>query len=96
MYQRISFDDFVNEGDIVVYPPTPPKSSTMAILMCTSGSTGKSKGVIRTHAQSTVYCGAFADRAGFQDSDVFMGYLPLAHIFELMEDPPALPAGAAI
>ena len=92
----IAFDDFVTQGDIVAYPPTPPKPSTVAILMYTSGSTGKPKGVVLTHAQSTACCGAFTERAGFRQSDVFIGYLPLAHIFELMGELSALSVGAAI
>jgi long-subunit acyl-CoA synthetase (AMP-forming) len=40
----VTFEDFVNGGDVAKYPPTPPKAETCAVIMYTSGSTGKPKG----------------------------------------------------
>ena len=47
----ISFQDFIDGGDVKAYPPTPPSADTCAVVMYTSGSTGKPKGVIITHGQ---------------------------------------------
>ena len=57
----------------------------MAVLMYTSGSTGKPKGVVITHAQCTAgVTGVGA--LGIQPGDAALGYLPLAHILELMSE----------
>jgi long-chain acyl-CoA synthetase len=81
-----SFEDFVESGDTVAFPPTPPAPSSMAVLMYTSGSTGKPKGVVITHEQlvATVSAGIIA--LGIVPGDVYLGYLPLAHILELMAE----------
>jgi long-chain acyl-CoA synthetase len=44
----VSFEDFVNAGDIKAFPVVPPKPDTCAVVMYTSGSTGKPKGVVLT------------------------------------------------
>lgn len=81
----VSYQQFVDSGDIVAFPPVPPKPSTMAVLMYTSGSTGKPKGVVITHAQCTAgVTGVGA--LGIQPGDAALGYLPLAHILELMSE----------
>eukprot|EP00542_Grammatophora_oceanica_P013634 CAMPEP_0194053800 /NCGR_PEP_ID=MMETSP0009_2-20130614/51298_1 /TAXON_ID=210454 /ORGANISM="Grammatophora oceanica, Strain CCMP 410" /LENGTH=583 /DNA_ID=CAMNT_0038702061 /DNA_START=68 /DNA_END=1815 /DNA_ORIENTATION=- len=79
-----SFDDFVASGDTDAYPPVPPKPDTCAVIMYTSGSTGKPKGVVVKHknmvAASTSIGKTVEIRPG---EDVYLGYLPLAHIMEL-------------
>lgn len=82
----VSFEDFVKSGDCSAYPPTPPKPTTMAVLMYTSGSTGKPKGVVITHAQVIAAVAAGSHVLGLKEDDVYLGYLPLAHIFELMSE----------
>jgi len=82
----VSFDDFVNSGDVAKFPPTAPKGETTAVIMYTSGSTGKPKGVVITHSQvvASVASGAYLFKA--VPEDVYMCYLPLAHIMELMAE----------
>lgn len=92
----ISFDDFIEMGDLKAYPPTPPKPSTMAVLMYTSGSTGKPKGVVITHAQITSAIASAHVALGVAPTDVYLGYLPLAHIMELMAEFVVLSIGATI
>jgi len=82
----ISFEDFVAMGDIVAFPPTPPTPETMAVLMYTSGSTGKPKGVVITHAQIVAAIASGAEMLGIESGEVYLGYLPLAHIMELMAE----------
>merc|ERR1740139_772486 len=80
-----SFEDFVASGDEVAFPIVPPKPSTMAVLMYTSGSTGKPKGVVITHAHATAaLTGGSSHMQNNNDVDVGLGYLPLAHILELI------------
>ena len=52
--------------------------------MYTSGSTGKPKGVVVRNSQLIAAITAIRIRAKFQIGEVLVGYLPLAHIFEMM------------
>lgn len=92
----ISFDDFVSSGDTAAFPPTPPKATSCAVVMYTSGSTGKPKGVILQHSALAAACYSFTARIGIKSSDVYLGYLPLAHIFELGVEFALIAMGATI
>jgi long-chain acyl-CoA synthetase len=82
-----SFDDFVESGDCAKYPPVPPKPETCAVIMFTSGSTGKPKGVVVTHANLlAAVAGGFHALGVRLGEEVYLGYLPLAHILELMAE----------
>jgi len=82
----VSFEDFVAGGNITQYPPTPPKPDTMAVLMYTSGSTGTPKGVVITHAQVVAAMASGMDCLNVEAGSVYLAYLPLAHIMELMAE----------
>lgn len=83
----ISFADFVESGNVQAYPPTPPAADSCAVLMYTSGSTGKPKGVVITHRQVVAVVAAAEVALGIrQGEDVYLAYLPLAHIMELMAE----------
>lgn len=62
-----------------------PDPNDIAIIMYTSGSTGVPKGVNLTHTNLIATLKAFNDAIQINPKeDVFMGYLPLAHVFELL------------
>ncbi|KAL7561234.1 hypothetical protein ACA910_004155 [Epithemia clementina (nom. ined.)] len=83
----VSFGDFVTSGDTKAFPPTPPEADTVAVVMYTSGSTGKPKGVIINHRQIVGACAAGDVALGIRKGeDVYLAYLPLAHIMELMAE----------
>jgi long-chain acyl-CoA synthetase len=83
----VSFEEFVKSGDTKAFPPTPPKPEAVAVVMYTSGSTGKPKGVIINHAQIVAVCAAAEISLGIRKgNDVYIAYLPLAHIMELMAE----------
>jgi len=84
--QIVSFEDFVASGDTVAFPPTPPTPETMAVLMYTSGSTGKPKGVVINHSQIVASIASGAEMLGIKSGERYLGYLPLAHIMELMAE----------
>jgi len=92
----VSFEDFIASGDTDAYKPTPPKVSSMAVLMYTSGSTGKPKGVVITHAQIVAGIASGMIALGLKSGDVYLGYLPLAHIMELMAEFSMLALGCCI
>lgn len=91
-----SFDDFVAQGDTKAYPPTPPSPGTCAVVMYTSGSTGKPKGVVITHENLLAAVSGALPFLHPRQGDVYLGYLPLAHILELMAELSMLSAGIPV
>ncbi|XP_070827273.1 long-chain-fatty-acid--CoA ligase 3a [Chaetodon trifascialis] len=63
---------------------TQPLPSDMAVVMYTSGSTGIPKGVMISHSNIMATITGMADRVQeLNEDDIYIGYLPLAHILEL-------------
>lgn len=61
-----------------------PLSADIAVIMYTSGSTGLPKGVMMTHGNVLATISAVMTIVpGLGDKDVYLAYLPLAHILEL-------------
>ena len=60
----------------------PPTGDDLAALVYTSGTTGKPKGVMLTHANVMSNVGATLARVAPLPSDVFLSFLPLSHTFE--------------
>lgn len=74
----------------------PPKGEDIAIIMYTSGSTGTPKGVLLSHKNCIATMKGFCDMVEIYPEDVLIGFLPLAHVFELVAESVCLMTGVSI
>ena len=86
-FKIISFSQLEKQGkntDIHYEKVGANMKNNTAILMYTSGSTGTPKGVNITHQNLLATARAFGlFKEMFRKDDIYIGYLPLAHSFEL-------------
>lgn len=75
-----------------------PKEEDLAFIMYTSGSTGLPKGVMLTHKNFVALLASVISQGTVTPTpkDVFVAFLPLAHILELMVETACLVQGASI
>merc|ERR1712002_178057 len=79
--------------------PVPPTADSPCIIMHTSGSTGTPKGVIVTHRNLLKAVNGYLyqlNRVPVSSADMYIGYLPLAHVLELIAENMMLVFGVAI
>lgn len=94
--QLVPFSDVIKMGNKSSASAISPKSEDTAIIMYTSGSTGVPKGVLLSHKNIISTLKAFCDAVQIHSEDVFLGFLPLAHVFELLAESVCLLNGVPI
>lgn len=94
--QLVPFSDVIKMGNKSNASAISPKGDDTAIIMYTSGSTGVPKGVILSHKNIISTLKAFCDAVQIYPDDVFLGFLPLAHVFELLAESVCLLNGVPI
>lgn len=92
----IPFSQVVRLGAESKFESVPPKSEDIAIIMYTSGSTGTPKGVLLSHKNCIATMKGFCDVVHIYPDDVLIGFLPLAHVFELLAESVCLVTGVPI
>ncbi|XP_076763452.1 acyl-CoA synthetase long-chain [Xylocopa sonorina] len=92
----IPFSDLIKKGNTSTAPMEHPKGDDTAIIMYTSGSTGVPKGVLLSHYNIVTALKAYCDTVEIRSDDVFLGFLPLAHVYELLAESVCLLTGVPI
>ena len=81
------FLEVVAMGSKEICTAVKPEKLDPAIIMYTSGSTGVPKGVVLPHEALVTTVKAFHFVVNPpKSSDIYLGYLPLAHILELLSE----------
>lgn len=81
----VSFSELEERGSkSYVTPFEKPTPDDVAVIMYTSGTTGTPKGVIMTHGNMVAASAGQSDKIPkLAFGDIYIGYLPLAHVLEL-------------
>eukprot|EP00316_Scyphosphaera_apsteinii_P008039 CAMPEP_0119312396 /NCGR_PEP_ID=MMETSP1333-20130426/26258_1 /TAXON_ID=418940 /ORGANISM="Scyphosphaera apsteinii, Strain RCC1455" /LENGTH=783 /DNA_ID=CAMNT_0007317009 /DNA_START=75 /DNA_END=2426 /DNA_ORIENTATION=- len=85
-----SFEEVLAKGrNSPANTPNKPVAETVAVIMYTSGSTGKPKGVVIRHSHLLAVAKSVHTQFGeryLEGEEVYLAFLPLAHILELSSE----------
>ncbi|XP_047250631.1 long chain acyl-CoA synthetase 6, peroxisomal isoform X2 [Capsicum annuum] len=92
----ISYTRLLSQGRSSMQPFCPPRPEDIATICYTSGTTGTPKGVVLSHANLVASVAGMTLAIKFYSSDIYISYLPLAHIYERANQISAAYFGVAI
>ncbi|XP_020573514.1 long chain acyl-CoA synthetase 6, peroxisomal-like isoform X2 [Phalaenopsis equestris] len=78
----ITYAKLLEQGHSNLKPFCPPKPEDLATICYTSGTTGVPKGVMLSHENLIANAAGSSLGVKFYPTDVYISYLPLAHIYE--------------
>ncbi|XP_059429151.1 long chain acyl-CoA synthetase 6, peroxisomal [Corylus avellana] len=78
----VTYSKLLSQGRSNLQPFCPPKPDDVATICYTSGTTGTPKGAVLTHGNMIADVAGSSIAVKFYPSDVYISYLPLAHIYE--------------
>ncbi|XP_031260670.1 long chain acyl-CoA synthetase 7, peroxisomal-like isoform X1 [Pistacia vera] len=78
----VTYSKLLSQGCSSLQPFCPPNPEDIATICYTSGTTGTPKGVVLTHRNLISSVAGFSYMVKFYPSDIYISYLPLAHIYE--------------
>ncbi|KAG8363819.1 hypothetical protein BUALT_Bualt19G0061900 [Buddleja alternifolia] len=78
----ISYTRLLSQGKSNMHPFCPPRPEDVATICYTSGTTGTPKGVVLSHENLVASVAGMTILVKFHSSDIYISYLPLAHIYE--------------
>jgi len=82
----LPYQEVIRLGEMSSKAGLLPQPDDTAIIMYTSGSTGPPKGVLMSHRNLMSAMLAYTNVATIYEDDVYMAYLPLAHVLELLAE----------
>jgi len=97
--QVMSLEELIDRGQqqLQQFPGAAPQASSVAVIMYTSGSTGKPKGVMIPHRAIAAASGALQATVKPKDGEeMYLAYLPAAHILEMAAEIAMVASGAAL
>ncbi|XP_013593869.1 PREDICTED: long chain acyl-CoA synthetase 7, peroxisomal [Brassica oleracea var. oleracea] len=77
-----SYQKLLSQGRSSVHPFSPPKPEDIATICYTSGTTGTPKGAMLSHENLISNVAGSSLSINFLPDDIYISYLPLAHIYE--------------
>ncbi|KAI7878455.1 acetyl-CoA synthetase-like protein [Lichtheimia hyalospora FSU 10163] len=92
----VDYAEIESRGQQKPMAPKPASPNDVACIMYTSGTTGKPKGVILTHANFVAAVTGILTRTSSDTTDTSISYLPLAHIYGRLIDCSCMAVGARL